>query len=160
MPKPRLYLETTIPSYLTAWTSRDPEIAADQQTTKDWWQNRRQEFEVYISEFVWKECSGGDSAAAKERLTVLEGVPLLDELPEIDELAAAFMSSGALPERAATDALHIAFGAVHEMDYLLTWNCKHIANGEIIKVVRQICHMRGFSFPDILTPTQLMGIEK
>lgn len=160
MAKPRLYLETTIPSYLTAWPSRDPEIAADQQTTKDWWQSRRQEFELFISEFVWTECAGGDAAAAKERLTALEEVPWLDDLPEIDELAAEFMSSGAMPERAATDALHIAFSAVHEMDYLLTWNCKHIFNGEIIKVVRRICHMRGYPFPDILTPKQLMGVEQ
>ncbi len=160
MAMPRLYLETTIPSYLTAWPSRDPGIAADQQTTRDWWQNQRQEFELYISEFVWNECADGDPAAAKERLVALEEVPLLDDLPEIDELAAAFMTSGALPERAATDALHIAFGAVHEMDYLLTWNCSHIANEEIIKVLRQICYLRGYAFPKILTPTQIMGIER
>lgn len=160
MAKPRLYLETTIPSYLTAWPSRDPVIATDQQTTKDWWQNQRQEFDLFISEFVWNECADGDPDAAKERLIALEEVPLLDDLPEIDELAAAFMSSGALPERAAIDALHIAFGAVHEMDYLLTWNCSHIANEEIIKVLRQICYLAGYAFPKILTPTQLVEIAK
>ena len=159
MSKPRLYLETTIPSYLTAWPSRDQSIAEKQEITKEWWRDRKSEFELFISEIVYLECAAGDSAAAKERLEVIEGIPWLDNLDEVTELAEAIMASGALPEKAATDAAHIAMSAVHEIEFLMTWNCSHIANGQIIKVIRRVCAAHGYDCPEVRTPTGLMGIQ-
>src|SRR4051794_30416552 len=120
--KPRVYLETTIPSYLTAWPSRDLVRAAHQQITREWWERRRSQFELYIAQVVLRECQAGDPTAASERLEALEGLPLLEQTEEATRLAQALLAQVPLPDRAAVDALHIAVAAVHGMDYLLTWN--------------------------------------
>src|SRR5690348_6736094 len=106
--KPRVYLETTIPSYLTAWPSRDLVRAAHQQITREWWEKRRTEFELYISQVVVRECQAGDATAAAERLKVLQDVPLLEQTQEATQLAQALVNQVPLPERAAVDALHPA----------------------------------------------------
>lgn len=157
MTKPRLYLETTIPSYLTAWPSRDPYVAGQQQVTKEWWDKRKSDFEICISQFVWTEASAGDAAAATERLEILKPFPWLDATEAMERLAADILDSSVIPKKAERDAAHIAICAVHQIDYLLTWNCAHIANGEIIKVVRRICVKHGVECPEIRTPDQLMG---
>ena len=126
--KARLYLETTIPSYLTAWPSRDLVRAAHQQITRDWWDKRRTRFEIYISQVVLRECQAGDVTAAAERLRALQDLPLLEQTEAATRLAQSLLSEVPLSERAAVDALHVAIAAVHGMDYLLTWNCTHIAN--------------------------------
>lgn len=153
---PRLYLETTIPSYLIAWPSRDLIVAAHQQLTKDWWRNRRSAFEIYISQFVVDEAAAGDADAARERLEVLKPFPLLDVTESVLQLASALLQAGVLPGKAARDAAHIAVSAVHGIDYLMTWNCVHIANATIIKAVQAICLQNGFSCPVICTPEELM----
>lgn len=135
----RVYLETTIPNYLTAWPSRDLIIAAHQQLTKEWWRTRRAEFELYISQFVLDEAGAGDAEMAKERLAVLDPFPLLDISDAVLELASAILGAGVIPAKAARDAAHIAVGAVHEVDFLLTWNCAHIANAQVVKKVREFC---------------------
>lgn len=155
----RVYLETTIPSYLTAWPSRDLIIAGHQQLTKEWWQTRRSEFELFISQFVLDEASAGDPQAAQERLAILNPLPLLDIAPEVLQLASAILQSGAIPPKAARDAAHIAVSAVHGIDFLLTWNCAHIANAQIVKKVQSICVQHGFPCPLICTPEELMGSE-
>jgi len=154
--KPKLYLETTIPSYLTARPSRDLIIAASQQITKDWWEKRRGRFEIFISEFVIKEISAGDSLAAKERLAILQGIPLLDATPEVGELARIILGTKVIPAKAAQDAVHIAIAAVHGMDLLMTWNCKHIANATIFSSIRSVCQKHGFECPEICTPQELL----
>src|SRR6266851_899281 len=108
MMKPRLYLETTIPSYRTSRPSRDLIIASHQQITRDWWETRKGGFRLFISQLVIDEAGGGDPAAARERLKALQHLPLLDITPEVAELAAAILDSGIIPRRAATDAAHIA----------------------------------------------------
>jgi len=118
MMKPRLYLETTIPSYLTSRPSRDLIIASHQQITSDWWETRKGGFRLFISQLVIDEAGGGDPAAARERLKTLQHLPLLDITPEVAELAAAILDSGIIPRKAATDAAHIAIAAVHGMDFL------------------------------------------
>ena len=153
----RVYLETTIPSYLTAWPSRDLIIAGHQQITKDWWRTRRSEFELYISQFVIDEASAGDAEAAKERMAIVGPLPLLDISEAVLNLASAILQSGAIPTKAARDAAHIAVSAVHAIDFLLTWNCAHIANAQIVKVVQRICAEHGFPCPVICTPEELMG---
>jgi hypothetical protein len=154
--KPRLYLETTIPSYLAAWPSRDLIVAAHQQLTKDWWRTRRDAFEICISQFVVDEAGAGDAEAARERLEVLKPFPLLDVTASVLQLASALLQAGIIPDKAARDAAHIAVSAVHGIDYLMTWNCAHIANAMIAKTVQAICVQNGFSCPVICTPEELM----
>src|ERR1051325_576349 len=110
--KCRLYLETTIPSYLTSRPSRDLIIAGHQQITREWWEKRRGIFHLYISQLVIDESSAGDPAAARERLKALRDLPLLDITPEVTELASGILASGKIPRKAATDAAHIAIAAV------------------------------------------------
>jgi hypothetical protein len=153
----RVYLETTIPSYLTAWPSRDLIIAGHQQLTQEWWRTRRGEFELCISQFVLDEASAGDTQAAQERLAILNPLPLLDISDAVLELAAAILESGIIPAKAARDAAHIAVSAVHNIDFLLTWNCAHIANAQIVKIVQTICTQHSFQCPLICTPEELMG---
>lgn len=153
----RVYLETTIPSYLTAWPSRDLIIAGHQQITKEWWRTRRSEFELYISQLVVDEAGAGDAEAAKERMAILGPLPLLDISEAVLQLASAILQTGVIPAKAARDAAHIAVTAVHSIDFLLTWNCAHIANAQIIKQVQAICEQHGFPCPVICTPEELMG---
>jgi predicted nucleic acid-binding protein len=155
--KPRLYLETTVPSYLTAWPSRDLIRAGHQQVTREWWQNRRGLFDIFISQLVVDEAAAGDSVAARERLAVLQDLPLLDITDDVTSLAAALVASLALPPKAVTDAAHIALAAVHGMRFLLTWNCTHIANAEMAVTIDRGCRENGFTCPVICTPEALMG---
>ena len=152
--RPRIYLETTIPSYLTAWPSRDLVRAAHQQITREWWA-RRGAFELYASRLVVQECQAGDPQAAADRLAALAGVPLLEQTPEAASLAEALLRGVPLPEQAASDALHIAITAVHGLDYLLTWNCTHIANVTLRPRIEAVCRAAGYEPPLICTPEEL-----
>lgn len=155
--KESVYIETTVISYLTAWLSRDLIRAAHQQITQEWWQNRRNDFEIFISEFVINEASSGDKNAAEERIAALEGIALLDVNLEVENLAKSLISEKALPTKAATDALHIAVATVHEINYLLSWNCKHIANAEMQEIIGKVCAKNGYKCPIICTPEELLG---
>jgi hypothetical protein len=155
--KPRLYLETTIPSYLTARPSRDLVVAGHQEITREWWEDRAARFRLYISQLVIDEASAGDPAAARQRLKVLQELPLLDITPETAELASSILATGKIPRKAATDAAHIAIAAIHGMDFLITWNCIHIANAAIAKALASICRQHGCECPVICTPEELMG---
>ena len=152
-----VYIETTIPSYLTAWRSPELSMAAKQQITRQWWDERRQNFELFISDAVLLEASGGDPTAAKRRLEVLDGIPVLSPQPEVDEIALSLIHRLNLPDRALTDAVHIAISIVHGIDYLLTWNCTHIANATYQPIINDVCDVFGLSMPIICTPDQLMG---
>ena len=158
-PKKKVYLESTIPSYLVSRPSRDLIVAGHQQITEDWWVNRRNSFELYISQFVLDEISMGDRIVSQKRLTSLEGIPELLINDSVQELAAGLVSSRAIPKKAPQDAAHIAVATVHAMDYLLTWNCNHLANAELIPLVRNVCLSHGFECPQICTPEELMGVK-
>ncbi len=125
--KLKVYIETSVISYLTARPSRDLVTAAHQQLTIDWWEDRSTDFDLYISQLVVREASAGDEDAAKRRLNVVEQIPLLELNEEVLTLAHSLVEDGPLPQKASEDALHIAVATVHGMDFLLTWNCKHIA---------------------------------
>ena len=152
-----MYLETTIPSYLTSRPSGDLIVAGHQQVTRVWWESRRDIFELYLSQLVIDEVSAGDPAAARERLKALRDLPLLDITSEITELASRILASGKIPRKAATDAAHIAIAAVHGMDFLVTWNCVHIANATNARALALICREHGCECPIICTPEELMG---
>jgi len=153
--KLKVYLETTIPSYLTSWLSRDLVIAAHQQITREWWQNCNR-FDLFISQVVLREASGGDSQVAAKRLEILENIPVLEVTEEAIELAQKLVDQGPIPEKAGVDALHIAIAVVNGMDYLLTWNCSHIANASIRTQIDYICRSSGYEPPVICTPEELM----
>ena len=153
--KPTLYMETTIVSYLTALPSRDLVRAAHQQVTRDWW-STRSDYEIYISQFVLDEAGAGDLEAANQRLTALEGIALLDIVQDARLIASEILRLGGMPEKAYVDALHVAVAAAHGMEYLLTWNCTHIANPARRGRVEAICRATGFEAPVICTPVEFM----
>lgn len=154
----KLYLETSVISYLTARPSRDLILAAHQQITRDWWDLKRQNFQIFVSQLVIQEAGAGDSEAAQKRLQTLENIPLLDLTPEVLALAKALLDDGILPARAKEDALHLAAAAVHKMDFLLTWNCRHIANPDILRrIILWHSDSSIHQFPVICTPAEFFG---
>ncbi len=155
--KPKVYLETTIISYLTAKPSRDLIIAAHQELTHEWWEKRRKYFDLFVSQLVIQEASAGDKDAAKKRLSVLASIPLLELNENVTSLAGDLIKEKALPKKAVEDALHIAIAITHGVDYILTWNCKHIANAEKQHSITTTCHKKDFEAPIICTPEELMG---
>ena len=155
--KPRVYIETTIPSYLTAWPSRDAIRSGHQQATKHWWAHRAA-FELVISQLVVDECQAGDPTAAAERMKALDGITLLDPLDVIAALAEALLRDVPLPPKATSDAVHIATSAFHGVQYLLTWNCTHIANGTLRPRIEATCRAFGYEPPLIVTPLELMPV--
>ena len=124
--KPSIYLETSVIGCLAMRLSGVLRIAANQQTTRDWWDNHRQQFELFVSRYVIDECSDGDPVAAQERLAFLEGIPLLEVSDTAEALAEALLNGVPLPPKATIDAYHISVAAVHGIEFLLTWNGKHI----------------------------------
>ena len=154
--KPKVYLETTIISYLAARPSRDIIIAAHQELTNEWWENRKRRFDLYVSQLVIQEAKAGDKEAARKRLDILEPIPLLELNDKVISLARILMNE-AIPPKAVEDALHIAVAAIHGMDYLLTWNCKHIANAEKEHAIAEVCRSNNYEPPIICTPEELMG---
>ena len=153
--KPRVYIETTIPSYLTARPSRLLVRAAQQQVTRDWWA-RRDGFELLTAQLVHDECAAGDPGAAADRLSALAGIPLLDTSDDATELADELVGRSGLPDRARADALHIAVAALHRVEYLLTWNLTHLANAVLRSRVERLARIRGYALPLICTPMELM----
>lgn len=154
--KPKVYIETSIVSYLTARPSNDVRVVANQNTTIEWWETRRSSFELFISEFVIAEASLGNPEAAKKRLEAIAGLPELSTANEVRMLANALISEGAIPTKAEVDAFHIAVAAVNGLEYLLTWNCAHIANALMRPRIEAVCRQQGVEPPIICTPQELM----
>ncbi len=151
-------LETTIISYLASRPSRDIITAAHQQSTQEWRDTRRDKFEVFISQIVIQEAGEGDDDAVTRRLDVIEDIAEIEVLPEAVVLARSLIADGLVPERASADALHIAIATVQGMDYLLTWNLKHIANATIRNAIADACRQRGYEPPIICAPEELMEV--
>ncbi len=154
--KPTVYIETSIISYLTARTSNDIRAAAWQYITADWWDNRRAAFELYISEFVVAEASRGNVEAAARRMSAVSDIPELEATKEVKLLAEALLDHESLPRKAELDAYHVAVSAVNGINYLLTWNCTHIANAVIRPKIEAVCRLQGYEPPIICTPSELL----
>jgi len=152
----RVYIETTVVSYLTARPNRDVVIAGHQQITHEWWETRRPSYELCVSQLVLDEAGAGDAQAAQERLLVLRPMLVLETTAEALELAKELLRAGALPAKAADDSLHIAIAATKGVPYLLTWNCRHLANAVMRPVIETVCKARGFKAPIICTPEELL----
>lgn len=153
--RPSVYIETSVVSYLTAAPSRDVVTAAHQLITQEWWENERSRFELFTSVAVLNEAGSGDPAMVGRRLAVLHGLSVLLPDDAATELAAELIRRGPLPSKAEADALHIAIATVHRMDYLLTWNCKHIANAAMRDRIEEVCGSSGYTAPKMCTPEEL-----
>ncbi len=152
-----VYLETSILGYLTARPSRDIVVSANIQITREWWDTRRSDFQLYSSQAVVKETSQGDAAIASQRLEIVRNLALLDLNQSVFDLAEQFLERSNLPPKADVDAIHIAAATIHAMDYLLTWNCKHIANAQIQRKLAEISLNFGYELPILCTPYELLG---
>jgi hypothetical protein len=154
-PKQTVYVETTVVSYLASWPSRDLIIAAQQQMTHDWWA-RRHEYDLRISELVIEEASAGDPGAAADRLRILDNIPLVALSKAADELALTLVRELAIPAIALRDAIHVAAAATNGIEFLVTWNCRHLANLHQRGKIEEICRRSGYNPPLIGTPSELI----
>lgn len=152
-----VYLETTIASYLAAHPSRDLIIAAHQQITHDWWLSARDRFELYISDAVLNEIRGGDPDAARRRLAIIDGLPVLQLNEDVRSLVHEYDRRLGLAGRARADLPHFAFAVAYEMDYLVTWNCRHIANGEMIRRLLDANAALRRPTPLVVTPEEILS---
>lgn len=155
-----VYVETSVVSYLAARPSQDIVIAARQAITRQWWQEARLRFEVFISMLVVDEAGAGDAGAAAQRSEAIGGLPVLEVTDAAQALAATLVESGAVPKTSVEDALHIALAAVHGMDFLLTWNFRHINNAETKARVVAAVESAGYECPVICSPEELGGEER
>jgi hypothetical protein len=151
-----LYLENTIVSYLTAKPSGDVRVRVHQETTRRWWRTRRKEFQIFVSPLVLEEAAAGDQIAARRRTRLLRRLPQVAITDSVSRIAETLVDRGAIPRVAEVDAVHVALAAVHGLDYLLTWNCKHIANATKRVEIEELCREQGFEPPVICTPEELM----
>ncbi|MBW4694827.1 MAG: type II toxin-antitoxin system VapC family toxin [Lyngbya sp. HA4199-MV5] len=152
-----VYIETSILGYLTARPSRDLVVAANVEITREWWDTRRSAFQLYSSQAVLKETSQGDPEIASRQIEIISSLALLDLNQSALDLAEQFLERSSLPAKADVDAIHIAAATVHGMDYLLTWNCKHIANAQIQRKLAEISLDLGYELPILCTPYELLG---
>ena len=155
MKKP-LYLETTVISYLAARPSGDLVVAGHQLITRRWWDAHRPDFDLYVSEAVIEECAAGDPEAAARRLEFLVGVPVLEPTNDSSANAKRLIGEGIVPAKAVVDALHLGIAAAHGVEYLLTWNCAHIANASLRRRMEALCRTMGREMPVICTPEELL----
>lgn len=155
--KPAVYIETSVFSYLAAEPGTDIITAARQAHTRWWWEERSRDYQLYISEFVVSEAGAGDSLTAGRRLAALSGIAQIQYGATATDFAHVLTAEGPLPSSAALDALHVAVAVTAGMDYLLTWNLKHMANATMRGQIERKCRLSGFEPPIICTPEELSG---
>jgi len=153
---PTLYVETSIVSYLRQRPSTQVVTAARQVLTHQWWHHERANYELVASQYVIDEASDGDPDLAGEGLASLDGIPLLTADPDVEDIAKEIMARAILPPKALFDALHIAITAHHRIEYLLTWNCRHIANAKILPRIHSVLNDLSIPIPIICTPVEMV----
>jgi predicted nucleic acid-binding protein len=156
MAAPRVYIETTIPSFYCAARTA-PEIVVRQEWTRQWWDNAAANYELVTSLAVLDELAGGTSERVGERLALVAGLPLLPIEPAIAEIVRAYIEHRVMPGDAAGDALHLALASYHKCDFLLTWNCRHLANANKFGHIRRVNTLLGLFVPALVTPLELLG---
>ncbi|MXY99198.1 type II toxin-antitoxin system VapC family toxin [Candidatus Poribacteria bacterium] len=154
--KPRVYIEPTVISHLVARPSNDAILASWQKASRQLWEDYADKFEFVISPIVRAEIQRGDPTAAQQRFEVVSLLRILELFPETDILAQKLLDSGAVPRNSLTDAQHIAIATVHRVEYLVSWNHKHIVNENKREHINQVCREAGFQSITICTPIQLM----
>ena len=153
---PTVYIETSVIGYLTSWPRDDVTVAGHQKTTRRWWKTAADRFDLVVSHLVVQECSAGDQQATKERLEALADITLLPTTVGAEELADALIAGHAVPASHPEDALHVALAAAHGIEYLVTWNCRHIANAAVRVTIERVCRDAGYEPPVICTPEELL----
>jgi hypothetical protein len=153
--KPKAYVETSVIGYLTSWPSGDLIVAARQKITRDWWRDAPAQYDLVVSEQVLSEASAGDPQAVQDRLAVLQGLPLLAASQPAQDLVDALLAQGAVPRTEPVDAAHIALAVVNGIEYLVTWNFKHIANATMRLKINDVCLAAGYTPTTICTPEEL-----
>ena len=156
--KATVYIESTIVSYLAAKPSRDLIVAAHQQLTTEWWDLVRPQVDSFVSPFVIQEVSAGAEEAANKRIEHIKNIPVLELNQEIQKLAQSYFDSLDIPEKARLDASHLAVAVWHEIDYILSWNCKHIVSGRVKKMLEKINSQLDIRTPVLCTPEELMEV--
>lgn len=156
--KRTVYIETSIVSYLTARPSSNLLAAAWQKATLDWWDTQKNRFLLFTSNVVIEEAGKGDPKAAELRVGALADIPMLEITDNALVFAKLLISRRILPQKAVDDSLHIALSVFHGIDYLLTWNFRHIDNAETKPIIRKLCSDMGYAYPEICTPVELMGV--
>jgi hypothetical protein len=154
--KPSVYIETTIPSFVVGGISPVLATASRQAVTRQWWEDQRDEYRLHISPLVEQELSEGDATFAYQRLALVAGLARLATTAEVLQLADDFFAYLHLPQQAAPDALHLAFASHYAVDYLLTWNLKHLANGQVRRALERLHDAKGVFIPTICTPDELL----
>ena len=154
-----VYLETTIISYLAAEPSTNIIVAGNQAVTRAWWA-RRNRYELVVSALVVQEAEKGDPKVARQRLALIQGIPAIDISTTAEQLARTLIGDGPLPQKAVEDALHVATAAANGVDYLLTWNCRHLANATTRPRVEAILRAAGYEPPIICTPQELIDEDE
>jgi hypothetical protein len=152
--------ETSVLSYLTARPSRDLLVAAHQQITDEWWSLVQEDCDLFVSEAVLDEIRAGDPDAAARREAAVADTPVLRLSEQVAELAARYCDELGMPSDRLADLTHVAFAVVHELDYLVTWNCAHIANDTIIRRLVEINDRLGHSTPFLVTPEAFLQLWK
>ncbi|MBF0548684.1 MAG: type II toxin-antitoxin system VapC family toxin [Candidatus Riflebacteria bacterium] len=155
--KMKIYIETSFISYLVGRRSKNLVLAAYQELSQEWWEKRSGKYDLFSSQITFNEASIGDPEVSQKRLEILQKIPFITITSEVIELSEKIINSGVIPKKATPDALHISIATVFGMDFLLTWNCRHIANATIQKIISQICLSSGFEMPTICTPIELLG---
>jgi len=153
-----VYIETTIPSLITSWASRDTVVAGRQAVTINFWENERHKYDLYVSQFVLNECSQGDTDAATRRLELIKEIQVLQDSDQVAELADAYQKLLNIPEKAKVDCFHLAVSVIYKMDYLLSWNCTHLGARTLLEVEKYNAK-RGLHTPILTTPEAFMEIE-
>ena len=157
--KPTVYVETSVVSYLAAWPSRDVVVAGHQQVTREWWLACRELFHVVCSALVMQEAETGDDVAAEARVAALRGITLLEVTSAARDLARSLVAAAAIPPSAAADAMHVAIAATNGIEYLATWNCRHLANATMRAKIEGVCRAAGYRPPLICTPEELLEVD-
>ena len=156
--KPSVYIETSVIGYLTSWPRQDVTVAGHQNTTKLWWSTAARRFDLFVSQLVVRECSDGDPGAVKDRLNSIDGIPILPLTSDAESLAAALVGGHAVPGSQPNDALHIALAATHRVQYLVSWNFRHIVNASLRPVIEGICRAAEYDPPILCTPEELLEV--
>lgn len=155
MMKPRVYIETTIASAYHE-TRQSPDVVARRDWTREWWDEHRSEYELLTSQAVLHELQRGTYPHQAEAVAMLKDIPILDIGTDVRDAAVAYLTNFVMPSDPGGDALHLALASVHRCDYLLTWNCRHLANAKKTVHIRRINEQLGLFVPVLTTPLELL----
>ena len=158
MALPRVYIETTIPSFYHEIRT-DPEAVARKNWTQHWWDFKRESYGIFTSEAVLDELDRGNYPAKKDALSLLERVPVIPIEPPVLEIVETYVRRSVMPADPTGDALHLALTSYHSIDFLLTWNCAHLANANKFSHIRRVNTMLGLFVPSLVTPLELLAEE-